>query len=119
MGQVHWSEPALDDLKDIVSFVARDSPAYAVKLANRIIKAPRRLAVSPRLGSIMPELRQDIVPELWGRPHRIIYLVRDRDCYILAVVHTSRDLSGFPPLKSRSGNSRLENACDACKEQDR
>lgn len=28
MGQIHWSEPALDDLKDIVSFVAKDSPTY-------------------------------------------------------------------------------------------
>ena len=61
MGQIHWSEPALDDLKDIVSFVAKDSPTYAVKLANRIIEAPRRLATFPRLGSIMPELGQDIV----------------------------------------------------------
>ena len=25
MGQVHWSEPALEDLGEIVSFVARDS----------------------------------------------------------------------------------------------
>ena len=103
MGQVHWSEPALDDLKDIVSFVAKDSPAYAAKLANRIMEAPRRLAVFPRLGSIMPELRQDIVRELWVRPYRIIYLVRDPDCYILAVVHTSRDLSGFPPPEEPIG----------------
>jgi len=36
MGQVHWSEPALDDLRDIVSFVAKDSPAYASRLASRI-----------------------------------------------------------------------------------
>ncbi|MGA7500680.1 MAG: type II toxin-antitoxin system RelE/ParE family toxin [Isosphaeraceae bacterium] len=97
MGQIHWSEPALDDLKDIVSFVAKDSPTYAVKLANRIIEAPRRLATFPRLGSIMPELGQDIVRELRIRPYRIIYRVRDPDCYILAVVHTSRDLSGFTP----------------------
>ena len=26
MGQVHWSEPALDDLRDIVSFIARIRP---------------------------------------------------------------------------------------------
>jgi addiction module RelE/StbE family toxin len=103
MGQIHWSEPALDDLKDIVSFVAKDSPTYAVKLANRIIEAPRRLATFPRLGSIVPELGQDIVRELWIRPYRIIYLVRDPDCYILAVVHTSRDLSGFTPPEEPIG----------------
>lgn len=40
MGQVRWSEPTVGDLRDIVSFVAKDSPAYAVKLANRISEAP-------------------------------------------------------------------------------
>ncbi len=58
MGQVYWSEPALDDLRDIVSFVAKDSPAYAAKLTNRISKAPRRLATFSRLRSVVPELGQ-------------------------------------------------------------
>jgi toxin ParE1/3/4 len=104
MGQVHWSEPALDDLRDIVNFVARDSPAYAVKLGNRIAQAPRHLATFPRLGSIVPELATDQIRELWVRPYRIIYQVRGEDCFILAVVHGSRDLSGFSP----PGNSAEE-----------
>ncbi len=41
MGQVHWSEPALDDLRDIVSFVAKDSPAYATRLATRMWEKQR------------------------------------------------------------------------------
>jgi plasmid stabilization system protein ParE len=64
MGQVHWSEPALADLRDIVSFVARDSPAYAARLASRISEAPRRLASFPRLGQIVPELNQPSIREL-------------------------------------------------------
>lgn len=39
MGQVRWSEPAIDDLRDTLNFVARDSPAYAAKLGNRIAQA--------------------------------------------------------------------------------
>ncbi len=35
MGQVHWSEPALDDLRDIVTYIAKHSPAYAARLASR------------------------------------------------------------------------------------
>ena len=98
MGQVHWSEPALADLRDIVSFVARDSPAYAARLASRISGAPRRLAAFPRLGQVVPELNQPSIRELWVRPYRIIYLIRDPDCFILAVVHGSRNLSGLPSL---------------------
>lgn len=41
MGQVHWSEPALEDLREIVSSVARDSPAYAARLAAQISAKPR------------------------------------------------------------------------------
>jgi toxin ParE1/3/4 len=98
MGQVHWSEPALDDLRDIVSFVAKDSPAYAARLASRISEAPRRLGAFPRLGLVVPELGQPKIRELWVRPYRIIYLVRDPDCYVLAVVHGSRNLSGLSSL---------------------
>jgi len=97
MGQVHWSEPALDDVRDIVNFIARDSPAYAVKVGNRIAQAPRHLTAFPRLGSIVPELAIDQIRELWVRPYRILYQVRSDDCFILAVVHGSRDLSEFSP----------------------
>jgi plasmid stabilization system protein ParE len=41
MGQVLWTEPALDDLREILAFIARDSPAYAARLGNRLIEAPR------------------------------------------------------------------------------
>lgn len=67
MGQVHWSEPALDDLRDIVSFVAKDSPAYASRLASRISEAPRRLAAFPRFGLVVPVLGQPKIRELWVR----------------------------------------------------
>jgi hypothetical protein len=46
-----------------VSFVAKDSPAYAARLASRISEAPRRLATFPRLGQIVPELNQPIIRE--------------------------------------------------------
>jgi plasmid stabilization system protein ParE len=95
MGQVYWSEPALDDLRNIVSFIARDSPAYAAKLAGQISRAPRVLSSFSALGSIVPELGQPTVRELWVRPYRIIYLIRGIDCHVLAIAHASRDLSGF------------------------
>ena len=65
MRQVHWSESALDDLSDIVDFIAKDSPAYAERLAAKLVEAPRRLAQFPRIGSIVPELQQDMIRELW------------------------------------------------------
>ncbi|MGO9464547.1 MAG: type II toxin-antitoxin system RelE/ParE family toxin [Isosphaeraceae bacterium] len=51
MGQVYWAESALDDLKDLLNFVRKDSPAYADRLAASISGATRTLASFPRLGS--------------------------------------------------------------------
>jgi toxin ParE1/3/4 len=92
MGQVHWTESALDDLRDVTEFVAKDSPAYAERLATKLVEAPRRLASFPWSGSIVPEFQQDAIREILVRPYRIIYQIRGEDCFIVAVVHGGRDL---------------------------
>ena len=92
MGQVSWTESALDDVRDITEFVAKDSPAYAERLAGKLVEAPRRLAQLPRSGSIVPEFRRDTIREVLVRPYRIIYQIRDDDSFVVAVIHGSRDL---------------------------
>jgi len=92
MGQVHWTESALGDLKDLLDFVRKDSPAYADRLAVRLSGSTRTLGSFPRLGSIVPEIQQDAIRELWVRPYRVIYLIRGDDCYVMAIAHASRDL---------------------------
>lgn len=64
MAQVYWTESALDDVRDITEFVARDSPAYAERLADRLVKAPRCLAALSRSGAIVPEFAQDTIREV-------------------------------------------------------
>jgi len=92
MGQVHWAESALDDLKDLLDFVRKDSPAYANRLAVRLSGATRTLANFPRLGSIVPEIQEDAIREIWVRPYRVIYVIRGDDCHVMAIAHASRDL---------------------------
>jgi plasmid stabilization system protein ParE len=93
MGQVLWTEPALSDLREILAFIARDSPAYASRLGNRLIEAPRRLALLPRCGARVPEFDQDNIREIVVRPYRIIYIIEGEDCSVAAVIHGSRDLA--------------------------
>jgi addiction module RelE/StbE family toxin len=93
MGQVHWTESALDDLRGITEFVAKDSPAYAEHLATKLVEAPRRLALLPRTGTIVAEFQQDAIREILVRPYRIIYQIRGADCFVVAIVHGSRDLA--------------------------
>ncbi len=93
MAQVRWTEPALVDLQAIVDFISRDSPAYAARLAEKIVEAPRRLMTFPKSGALVPEFDRDDIRELTVRPFRIIYAIRGEECHIVAVIHGSRDLS--------------------------
>ena len=94
MGQVIWTEPALADLGDIVAYVRNDSPVYAERLATRIVEAPRGLARFPQSGGIVSEFGRDDFREIFVHSYRILYRIDGpaEDCYIVAVIHGSRDL---------------------------
>lgn len=93
MGRLVWTEPAVEDVLDITAYVARDSRAYARKLRRRIMQAPKILKKHPHFGWKVTEFDQEHFRELLVAPYRIIYTLRGQDCYIVAVVHGSRDLT--------------------------
>ncbi len=95
MAQVRWTESALDDLRAIVDFVSRDSSAYAARLAQKIVEAPRRLVMLPHSGARVPEFNRDDIRELTVRPYRIVYASRGEECHVVAVIHGSRDLASL------------------------
>jgi plasmid stabilization system protein ParE len=95
MGKVIWTEPGLDDLGEVMEFLAKDAPAYAERIGMRIVEAPDVLEEWPRSGNIVPEFGVDHVREIIVWPYRVIYTVRGNDCYIVAVVHGSRDLTAI------------------------
>jgi addiction module RelE/StbE family toxin len=98
MGQIIWTDPALDDVKEILTFVGKDSPQYAEVLAERLLSAPRCLDKFPFYGQRVPEFGLEELRELIVRPYRIIYAMRETACYIVAVIHGYRDLSAaFKP----------------------
>ena len=92
MAKVVWSVPALEDLKDIVDYVAKDSPAYAERVGMHLVEAPRRLEVFPLSGRVVPEFARTDMRELIYGAYRIMYQIRGDACLIAAVVHASRDI---------------------------
>lgn len=54
MAQVFWAKPALNDLREIVEYIAHDSVAYAQRLGMKIAQSPRRLHQFPLSGRIVP-----------------------------------------------------------------
>ncbi len=92
MAKVIWTEPALKDLNDIINHIAEDSLIYAERFGIRVVEAPRRLIQFPYCGRIVPEFKDENIRELIYGSYRIIYLARKNVCYIIAVIHGSRDI---------------------------
>jgi plasmid stabilization system protein ParE len=64
LAEVFWTSPALDDLQNIIAYIAADSPAYACRLDERIVEAPRKLEDFPEIGRIVSEFASPTVREL-------------------------------------------------------
>lgn len=95
MARVYWTRPALSDVRDIAGFIAKDSRAYAARMAQRLTESTRRLERFSLGGSIVPEFNDPAIREILIRPYRVIYTVREEKCFVVAVVHGSRDLGSL------------------------
>jgi plasmid stabilization system protein ParE len=93
--RIEWADMARDDLRAIVFHIAKDSPAAASAVAERLELRASKLAVLSTRGRIVPELRcvgDTRYRELIETPWRIIYLVDGRTVQVVAVVDGRRDL---------------------------
>ena len=70
-----WSPVARDDLRDIVRFIARDSPQRAESFAYRLMAQADMLQEHPEIGRTVPELHRDTIREIIFKPYRIVYRV--------------------------------------------
>jgi plasmid stabilization system protein ParE len=89
---ITWSQLALNDLKDLVIFIARDDANAARKLGNRIINKVESISSFPEIGRIVPEFKSEGIREILTKPYRIVYEL-DHEAKALAVLriwHTSR-----------------------------
>lgn len=90
---VIWTAPAKADLKHIHDFIAQDSKHYAKKVAHDIREKLLILNKHPDIGKQVPEVDQPQVQELRIYSYRIMYEVKEHDCYVLAVIHKRQDFS--------------------------
>jgi plasmid stabilization system protein ParE len=90
---VEWAESAVTSVIDALEYIARDSPSYAAALAVRVDRAAGSLAALPERGRRVPEFNDTAVRELIVGSYRLIYRVGVNRVFLLAFVHTARDLS--------------------------
>lgn len=87
-----WSPVSRDDLRDIVRFIARDSPQRADSFAYRLMAQTDKLQDHPEIGRSVPEHRSPTIREIIFKPYRIVYRVNhpQRLVEIARVWHAAR-----------------------------
>ncbi len=89
---------SLDDLENIVTFIARDNPGRARTFGNELIDRALATAAFPQLGLVVPEIGEPAIREIIHGAYRIIYeIFPDRETiYVLRFWHGAR---GEPEIK--------------------
>ena len=103
-----WSDVAENDLRNIVEYIADDSPHNALKLFKRIKQKASSLYTLPERGRIVPELRdQGILQyrELVISPWRILYRISEKSVMVLSVLDSRRNIEDI--LLNRLTNSKI------------
>jgi toxin ParE1/3/4 len=81
-----WSPRAIEHLTHLRSYIARDNPISANRIAGILLKAVERLAELPNLGRSgrVAGTRELVVP---GTPYVIPYRLRGDRLEVIAVFH--------------------------------
>jgi plasmid stabilization system protein ParE len=96
--KIVWTEPAIEDLRNLHGYIAKDSEIYASSFIQRIILVVDNLSRFSRLGRRVPEADDETVREILYHDYRIIYRIKQELIEVLTVVHGHRDLgSGQAP----------------------
>ncbi|MBT7410016.1 MAG: type II toxin-antitoxin system RelE/ParE family toxin [Methylococcales bacterium] len=89
---VKWTRHAKKQLRHIHNYIAEDSPFYAKRVSEALVKKTIGLDDLPRKGRVVPELNEDVVRELSLYSYRILYEIKPNLIEILAVIHKRRHL---------------------------
>ena len=88
--KIVWTPQAQDDLREIHDFIARDAPITAKSFIRRLSNSVKRLRTFPEAASIVPELANPTIREIFFGQNRIIFHVGSSQIDILTVYHSAR-----------------------------
>ena len=87
--EVRFLQEALDDLEEIVLYVARDSRVAALRMHDKIIECARDLETFPKRGRLVPDKKMSEAGYrmLGIKPYIALYRVIGRNIFIYRVLH--------------------------------
>lgn len=92
---VRWTAAARDDLQQILSYIAADSPANALHILKKIRQKASGLYTMPDRGRIVPELKDQgihLYREIMVSPWRILYRITDTTVFVVSVIDSRRNV---------------------------
>ncbi|MCK5783488.1 MAG: type II toxin-antitoxin system RelE/ParE family toxin [Desulfobacterales bacterium] len=93
--KVHWATVADEDLKNIILYIAKDSPQNARLIFEKIKEQTSSLTHFPERGRTVPELLDQgifLYRELIVTPWKIIYRIAGKKVYILSVIDSRQNV---------------------------
>lgn len=87
---VKWTRHARSDLKAIHDYIAKDAPINAKTVVRDIARKAETLAEFPHFGKKIPELNEEHLREIPVHSWRILYHLRNREVFIVTVIHKRR-----------------------------
>jgi len=90
---VKWTDHANSQLRHVHDYIAQDSPLYAKRVSEALVKKTIGLDELPRKGKKVPEMNVDAVRELSLYSYRILYEIKsDALIEVLAIIHKRQHL---------------------------
>jgi toxin ParE1/3/4 len=93
--KVEWAAAAESDLKQIIDYLAADSPGNALQIFKKIKQRASGLYSFPERGRIVPELQAqgiNIYRELIVAPWRIVYRIAAGTVFVLSVIDSRQNV---------------------------
>lgn len=93
--EIIWARVAENDLKEIIEYIAFDSPVNALRILKKINNKASSLYTMPERCRIVPELKDQGVMqyrELIVPPWRIMFRISEMKVYILSVLDSRRNI---------------------------
>jgi toxin ParE1/3/4 len=102
MVKVIWTARSLTDLGEIGEYISKDSMKYAKLTLEKLIETAKLIEHNPRIGRIVPEVKQRDIREIISGSYRVIYQTKGKEyAYILTVHHSSRLFANNPAFKNK------------------
>ena len=86
---VRFLQEALEDLEEIVLYIAQDSRQAALRMHDKIVEKANDLTIFPKRGRLVPDRKMSAAGYrmLGIKPYIAFYRVVDRNVFIYRVLH--------------------------------